>query len=177
MKHRNLIATLTVGLLVISACGGGDSGASSTTTTGGATTTTGPASGDGVHSAETDLGTILVDPDGFTLYVFTADVEGESTCYDSCANNWPAVSADTVISTDLDASPFGSAPRTDGSDQLTINGQPLYRFAPDSNPGDTNGQGVGGVWFVVDSSGAMVGNPEANGAGASTSTEDDGRDY
>jgi predicted lipoprotein with Yx(FWY)xxD motif len=132
---------------------------------------------DGIHSAETDLGTVLVDSDGFTVYVFTADVGGEPTCYDSCANNWPAVPADTAIGTDLDASLFGSVSRTDGPDQLTVNGQPLYTYAPDSQPGDTKGQGVGGAWFVVDVSGAMVGNPEASVDDGATTTSDDGLDY
>lgn len=168
---------MTAGLLVVSACGSGDSGVGGSTTTAPATTTTAPESMDGIHTAETDLGTILVSPDGFTLYAFAADVAGESTCYDSCANNWPAVPADTAIGSDLDASLFGSAPRTDGSEQLTINGQPLYRFAPDGQPGDTKGQGVGGVWFVVDPSGATVGNPEADGSGGTTTTGDDGLDY
>lgn len=177
MKHRNLLIAMTVGLLIVSACGTSDPGDGGTTTTAAATTTTGAESMDGVHTASTDLGTILVSPEGFTLYAFAADGAGESTCYDSCANNWPAVPADTEIGSDLDASLFGSAPRTDGSDQLTINGQPLYRFAPDSEPGDTNGQGVGGVWFVVDPSGAMVGNPEADGSAGTTTTEDDGLDY
>jgi predicted lipoprotein with Yx(FWY)xxD motif len=111
----------------------------------------------GVHTADTGLGTILVNSEGFTLYVFEVDVDGESTCYESCADKWPAVPASTDIGSDLDASLFGSVSRTDGPDQLTINGQPLYTYAPDSQPGDTKGQGVGGVWFVVNSSGATIG--------------------
>ncbi len=111
---------------------------------------------DGIHTAESDVGTILVDPDGFTLYVFTVDTGGESACYDDCAAAWPAVPADTPISTDLDQSMFGSTERTDGTEQLTIAGMPLYTFAQDTAPGDTNGQGVNDVWFVVDASGNMI---------------------
>jgi predicted lipoprotein with Yx(FWY)xxD motif len=111
---------------------------------------------DAVHVAETDLGPILVDPEGFTLYVFDADIDGDSTCYDACAGNWPPVPADTAIGSDLDPSVFASTTRTDGSEQLTINGMPLYRFASDSAPGDTNGQGLNGLWWVVDGEGNVV---------------------
>jgi len=111
---------------------------------------------DGVHATESDLGTILVDPDGFTLYIFTVDGEGESACYDDCAATWPPVPADTAVSSGLDQSIFGSIERTDGIEQLTVNGMPLYRYAPDANPGDTTGQGVNDVWFVVDTEGNMI---------------------
>lgn len=184
MKPRLILIAALV--LVIAACGGDDEPgagdttfpAGDTTTTAGDTTTTGGDEAeamDGVHATETDLGTILVDADGFTLYVFTNDTDGESTCYDACADLWPPVPGDSAISTDLDASTFGTTTRTDGSEQLTINSQPLYRYTPDVSPGDTTGQNVGGVWFVVDSAGEMIGGPEAN-ADTSTST-DDGLDY
>jgi predicted lipoprotein with Yx(FWY)xxD motif len=144
--------------------------ATTTTTEAMDTTTSAAEAMDGVHATESDLGTILVDPDGFTLYVFTADSEGESACYDDCAQTWPPVPADTPIGSDVDASLFGSISRTDDIEQLTINGMPLYGYAPDENPGDTNGQGVNDVWFVVDPDGNMI---EASAAGE----EDVGFDY
>jgi predicted lipoprotein with Yx(FWY)xxD motif len=158
-------------LLTVAACAGdgggdttvGDDGGATTSAGGGGSTTT--AAGEetaGVSTAESELGTILVDPDGFTLYVFTNDTGGESTCYEGCASTWPPVPGDTPIGGGLDASLFSTVARTDGTDQLTVNGQPLYRYSPDTNPGDTNGQGSGGVWFVVDASGSMIG-PEATG--------------
>jgi predicted lipoprotein with Yx(FWY)xxD motif len=173
LSSSSLLVAIVV---VLAACGtnqggdttvpAGDSGATTTsgsapevTTTVGTpeeTTTTAMEMVDAVHAAETDLGSILVDPDGFTLYVFDADTNGESTCYDACASNWPAVPADTAISPDLDQSIFSSTARTDGTDQLTINGMPLYRFASDSAPGDTNGQGLNGLWWVVDGQGNVV---------------------
>jgi predicted lipoprotein with Yx(FWY)xxD motif len=180
LKKLNL-ALIGAALLLVAACGGGsdttttvggdggatttvgdDGGASTTTGGDGSTTTAGEATGDGVQAAESDLGTILVDPEGFTLYIFTMDAGGESTCYESCAATWPPVPGDTPIGADLDASLFGTTARTDGTEQLTVNGQPLYRYSPDANPGDTTGQGVGGVWFVVGTDGAMI---EASAAG------------
>ncbi len=148
---RQLFPLLLAGVLILTACG--DSGGDGSGGT--------DAAGDSISTASTDLGTVLVDPDGFTVYVFLNDTNGESTCYDSCAATWPAVPGDTAISSDLDDSIFGTTTRTDGTDQLTVDGQPLYRYAPDANPGDTDGQGVGDVWFVVGSDGAMIGGPEA----------------
>ena len=192
MKMRTL-GLFVVVLFVVAACGtegGGDTTTVATdepevtnttadpgqeepgtTTTEAMDTTTSAAEAmEGVHVSESDLGTILVDPDGFTLYVFTVDSEGESACYDECAQAWPPVPADTPIGSDLDASLFSSISRTDDIEQLTINGMPLYRYSPDENPGDTNGQGVNDVWFVVDPDGNMI---EASAGGE----EDVGFDY
>ncbi len=119
-------------------------------------TTSVAAGTDGVHAAASDLGSILVDPDGLTLYVFTQDGDGESACYDQCAETWPPVAAGTAISSDLDMAMFDSIERTDGTSQLTVNGMPLYLFASDGAPGDVNGQGVNDVWFVVDADGNML---------------------
>jgi predicted lipoprotein with Yx(FWY)xxD motif len=44
---------------------------------------------------------------------------------------------------------FGTTARTDGATQVTYNGAPLYYFAGDGKAGDTNGQGLNGVWFVA----------------------------
>ena len=195
MRLRTL-GTLVVGIAVVAACGGEGGGDTTTlatteeevTTTADAgqeepatTTTAAPDEAsttaaemmDGIHAADSDLGSILVDPDGLTLYVFTADSDGESACYDDCASTWPPVAADTAISTDLDAAMFGSIERTDGTQQLTVNGMPLYLFASDTAPGDVNGQGVNDVWFVVDADGNML---DASAA-AADAEEDVAFDY
>lgn len=176
MRKKALILTALFALAV-AACGDGD-GADTTQPVPGETTTSADDSNDtgGIHTAETDLGTILVDEDGFTLYVFTADSGGESACYEACADLWPPVPGDAAISGDLDSSMFGTTERTDGSTQLTVNDQPLYLYTPDQNPGDTTGQNVNGVWFVVDSSGSMIGGPDAD-AGGGTTASDNGYDY
>lgn len=197
MKLRT-IGLFVLGVALLAACGaeGGDdtttTAAADTTTTTSAdagqedptttsapegedTTTTAAETMDGVHVADTDLGPILVDPDGFTLYIFTADSEGESTCYDDCADLWPPVSADTPISSELDESLFGSVTRDDGTEQLAVNGMPLYLYTPDENPGDTTGQGFNGVWFVVDPDGGMIEASAASDDGGDE--EDDPYDY
>ena len=114
--------------------------------------------GDTITTGETDLGTFLTDADGMTLYSFGADQDGESTCYDDCAATWPAltVTGDPVAGAGLKASKLGTTERTDGTLQVTYAGHPLYHFASDSAPGDTNGQGIGDVWYVVSPQGDPI---------------------
>lgn len=105
------------------------------------------------------LGNILADSKEMTLYVFTKDTSGTSTCYDQCEAKWPplivspgmALKAGSGVSATL-----STTQRTDGSMQLTVNGMPVYYYFKDSKPGDTNGQGVGSVWFVLDATGNLI---------------------
>ena len=186
MRRVFIIAVL--GALVTACAAAPD--ASVTTTTAGATTTTGNlttttsgvsttgAPAEGVHLANTGLGEVLVDPDGMTLYVFGADTGGESTCYESCAANWPSVPGDLQAGAGLDGSmfEFGTVTRTDGTTQLTVNGQPLYYFAGDSAAGDTNGQLLNDIWFVVGPDGEPI-DEEGPTGGATGTTEPDGYGY
>ena len=96
------------------------------------------------------LGTLLADARGVTLYMFTKDVPGISNCYDDCAKAWPPVMTDgDAIGPDSLAGVLGATPRKDGGTQVTYNGMPLYYWFKDAQPGDTTGQNVGGVWFVI----------------------------
>lgn len=101
--------------------------------------------------ASSDLGDILVDPDGMTLYLFTEDPEGESVCEDACAQAWPPllVDGDPVAGEGVDAALLGTTDRGDGGTQVTYGGWPLYTWAQDQQPGDVTGQGVQDVWYVV----------------------------
>ncbi|HEV8488413.1 MAG TPA: hypothetical protein VGQ58_01355 [Candidatus Limnocylindrales bacterium] len=105
-----------------------------------------------------ELGQILVDGEGRTLYAFTPDSAGTPTCYDACAQAWPPLLAegDITVGAGLDDSDFSTVPRTDGGDQVKISTWPLYHFASDAAPGDTNGQGVSNVWYVVSPNGELV---------------------
>jgi predicted lipoprotein with Yx(FWY)xxD motif len=128
------------------------------------------ASGPFVQVAESpEYGPILVDADCRALYVFANDANGESTCVDDCAAAWPPlfVADDTVppIADELDPSLFSVTAHPDGS-MLKIGDWPLYYFAGDAAPGDTNGQGVGGVWSLVTPDGAPI--VEDEGATASS---------
>lgn len=103
-----------------------------------------------------DLGEYLVDGDGNTLYVFMPDAQGDSTCYDDCETNWPPLTGGAEAGAGVDAQLIGSTTRTDGSDQVTYDGRPLYYFAGDAAPGDTTGQGINDVWFVVSPTGEPI---------------------
>jgi predicted lipoprotein with Yx(FWY)xxD motif len=106
--------------------------------------------------ADTSLGKVLVDGNGMTLYMFTADSKDTSTCYEACAQNWPPVLGTAAPGEGLDAEDFATATRTDGTVQVTFYGMPLYLFAGDSAAGDVNGQGVGGKWYVLGADGAPI---------------------
>jgi predicted lipoprotein with Yx(FWY)xxD motif len=103
-------------------------------------------------SKDANLGDILTDGKGMTLYLFTKDQANVSNCYDQCAISWPPL----LIAAGKEASAgqgvtgkLGAIDRKDGSRQVTYNGLPLYYFAKDTKAGDTTGQNVGKVWFIV----------------------------
>lgn len=116
-----------------------------------------------VEVARSDLGEILVDADGMTLYLFTVDPDGESTCYDDCAAAWPplVVQEEPAGGEGVDADLLGTTEREDGAMQVTYAGWPLYHWASDQAPGEVSGQGVNDVWFVVAPDGRAVGVDEA----------------
>lgn len=95
------------------------------------------------------LGPHLVGPDGMTLYLFTKDANNASTCYDTCAVNWPPLLTAYLPEAATKGTRLGTTVRKDGALQVTYAGQPLYYWVKDRKPGDTTGQNVGGVWFVV----------------------------
>jgi predicted lipoprotein with Yx(FWY)xxD motif len=100
-----------------------------------------------------DLGTILTDADGLTLYTFANDTAGSGTsaCVDACANVWPALTVESGEPTGPDqlTGELDTITRPDGATQVTYNGLPLYRFVNDQAPGDTNGHGVADIWFAA----------------------------
>ena len=105
-------------------------------------------------------GPYLIGLDGKTLYTFAPDSANTSTCIDACAATWPPLAPgaggapkgeDGVTGT------FTTFARPDGSMQVAYNGSPLYYYAKDAKAGDTNGQGIGGKWFVASPTGAGPG--------------------
>jgi len=126
------------------------------TTTDGTATTEAPTAGPALLIASTDLGDILTSSEGATLYLFEPDAQGTPTCNDSCAGTWPPLTDELAAGEGIDAALMGTVERADGSTQVTYNGWPLYAYSGDTAPGDTNGQGASGVWFVVDASGEPV---------------------
>ncbi len=98
-----------------------------------------------------DLGTILTTTDGYTLYTFDNDVgeSGASACDASCAATWPPLPVSEPTASSDVTGELGTITRADGSPQVTYKGKPLYLFSSDPAPGDTNGDGVAGVWHVA----------------------------
>nr|BFD90248.1 hypothetical protein KitaXyl93_16080 [Kitasatospora sp. Xyl93] len=108
------------------------------------------------------LGTIVTDSAGFTLYRFDQDRNSppESSCNGSCAVVWPPEHADGDVTVKgIDSKLVGTVTRADGTEQVTLNGWPAYRYSPDTKPGDTKGQGVGGTWFALTPGGDRAGTP------------------
>ncbi len=106
--------------------------------------------------------TILVNSSGMTLYKFSADSGGKSGCSGTCATVWPPVtvaSGATPKGGSGASGTFGTITRSDGTLQVTYNGDPLYTFSGDTTAGATNGQNItsdGGTWTVVTASGAST---------------------
>lgn len=152
---KRLTAALIGMTLLVAACGGSSSSTTSTATTP-ATTPAPMENGETLTVATSALGDHLVDGAGRTLYLFKPDAQGESTCYDQCEANWPPFTGTVTAGSGVDAGLIGSTTRNDGSSQVTYNGWPLYLFANDAAPGDTNGQGINDVWYVVAANGDAI---------------------
>ncbi|MEU0026769.1 SCO0930 family lipoprotein [Streptomyces sp. NPDC006335] len=108
-----------------------------------------------------DLGEIVVDKNGMTVYRFAKDKawpEPVSNCNGACLEKWPVVAPVSANDTKgVQKKGLMSFTRSDGVKQQTVNCSPIYTFAADKQPGDTNGQGVGGTWYAVRPNGEMVG--------------------
>ena len=115
-----------------------------------------------VSSAKTNLGKIIVNGRGRTLYLFEKDRRGQSACSGACAVYWPPLITHGKPKAKGAAkqSLLGTIKRADGSRQVTYAGHPLYRFVQDTKAGQTKGQDThffGGGWYVVSPSGKKVG--------------------
>lgn len=96
------------------------------------------------------FGKILADSNGRTLYVFAPDVSGNSACTGGCLVTWPSFYVkDPTLSQGIKSNDIEDIHRTDGEEQTTFKGWPLYYFASDASQGDVKGDGVSGVWFVA----------------------------
>jgi predicted lipoprotein with Yx(FWY)xxD motif len=159
---RRPFAVLAVALalpLLVAACGGSTSSSSASPAGSSASAT--------VNERDTDLGAVLVNADGRTLYLFEKDSAGTSACTDGCADAWPPLTTtgSPTAGDGVDAAKLGTIDRGGGVVQVTYNGHPLYTYAKDAKPGDTTGQDVGGVWYVVGTNGDKLEKEE----GATTS--------
>jgi predicted lipoprotein with Yx(FWY)xxD motif len=175
----------TGGLVLLLAACGGSSGSSmsagsayggssmSASPTASAMMGGGSTSGMGTTTATltmktTKIGKVLTDAKGDTLYVYSKDMRGAaSTCTMTCAKEWPAVKGKPEAAMGVKfVGSLGSVKDMDGTVQATYDGYPLYTYAGDMAPGETSGNGAGGVWHVItgslltaSSSGGMMASP------------------
>ena len=173
MIDVRLLSLLTLATGVVAACGGGASTSSSPTSSESSTSTAtaspteapatpGPST---VSTGSTSLGTVLISPQGLTLYYFTPEKGGVVACVGGCASTWPPLKASGAPTKPSSVTgTLGTVALSDGSMQVTYNDWPLHTYAADSAAGQTNGQGVAGKWFAATPS------LTANGAAAAAPT-------
>ena len=172
MKARLSLA-FSLGLLAlvaITGCGGsGGSSATASASSGmPASSSGGGATVDVANNPQ--LGKILVDSKGLTLYTFQKDTGSKSMCAGNCASIWPPLTASGhPTGSGVDSSMLGTTKRSDGSTQVTYAGHPLYTYTADSGPGSTVGNGFnefGGIWNAVLPSGAKAPSGGSSGGGS-----------
>jgi predicted lipoprotein with Yx(FWY)xxD motif len=165
-------AAATAAVALLAGCGssGSSSTASSAASTAASTPTqstaasTTAAAGPGVavQTKHATLGTILAaGPKHLTVYMFEADKGTTSSCNAACAKVWPPVTtagkpaaSGGAVSADL-----GTAMRSDGTEQVTYKGHPLYFYDDDKDAGDAYGQAskaFGADWYVLEANGSKV---------------------
>jgi predicted lipoprotein with Yx(FWY)xxD motif len=165
MKRSLLTLSALAGATAVAACsgGGGYGTAASPPSSSSAAAGALVAPPTTVALGNTDLGSVLVDGRGRTLYLFDADANGKSACTSpGCAAEWPPLTTAGApeATGGLMASGLGTTTRPDGTRQVTYDGHPLYFFAGDSQPGMTGGQGIddnGGLWYAVRTDGTAAG--------------------
>ena len=96
--------------------------------------------------AKTAKGEVLVSPKGMSLYTYDKDSAKGSACVGDCASKWPPLK---VAKGDKAAKGFTQITRADGTQQWAYKGKALYGWVNDKKPGDTSGDGVGGVWHLA----------------------------
>jgi predicted lipoprotein with Yx(FWY)xxD motif len=158
LLHRLAVvsAAAAISLAALAGCSTAASpGSDSAASTAPSPTATTPAE---LTTATTSLGTVLVDAQGRTLYVFDKDTAGSpSVCAGACAALWPAALTTAASPTVSGVSgTVGTVATADGQKQLTLNGLPLYTYSKDAAAGDVTGQAFGGIWWVVGANGAKI---------------------
>lgn len=137
-------AALVAGL---AGCASGSSGSGG----GGSAAAPDVPAGTVLTTADSDLGKIVVDAQGMTVYYYSPDVPGSgtSTCTDACLAAWPPVHATgKTPKVDGVTGDVGTIEGNDGKPQVTLDGRPLYLYAGDGQPGDVAGQGIDDIWWV-----------------------------
>jgi predicted lipoprotein with Yx(FWY)xxD motif len=165
------VAGLATAALIVAGCGSASSSSSSTTaaaaaptsTSSAAATTTAASTTTGVmvKTAKGSSGTYLAGPNGRALYLWVADKGDMSSCSGACAQAWPPLltKGNPTAGTGVNASDLGTTMRSDGTEQVTYKGHPLYYFVADTSAGSTKGQSsdsFGAKWWLIAPSGTAI---------------------
>ena len=120
-------------------------------------------SGTTLKLRRTNVGTILANARGFTVYAFTKDGRNRNACVAirGCSSVWPAVSGGSrvTLGPGVRRALVGTITLPNGTKQLTYGGHPLYTYVADSGPGQTsyvNFLQFGGRWPAVDAAGRLI---------------------
>ena len=121
-----------------------------------------------------DLGAVIADGRGMTLYHLKTEVNGSIACTGSCASVWPPLLVPSGSASPTEGAGatgrLGTVTRPDGGVQVTYDGLPLYRYSGDTSAGQANGQGIQGVWFAITPSGELAGASSGSGSPSSSPT-------
>ncbi|MBV2153231.1 hypothetical protein RZ50_010320 [Kitasatospora sp. SUK 42] len=110
-------------------------------------------------TAQPQLGSIVVDARGMTLYQYAKDPSWpmRSLCEGQCAMTWkPAPAVDPSQVKGVDPKLIGKMQRSDGTWQLSVNCKPVYTYAGDNAQGDANGNGKDNLWSAINPAGKPV---------------------
>jgi predicted lipoprotein with Yx(FWY)xxD motif len=112
-----------------------------------------------VKTGAITAGTVLVGPDGRTLYMTERDANGTTSgCTGACATIWPALTATgkPKAGSGVDQSKLTVAMQASGQNQVVYGGHLLYYFSGDTVPGEAKGLGLP-TWHAVSPEGAPIG--------------------
>jgi predicted lipoprotein with Yx(FWY)xxD motif len=167
--RRSLSALMAATAFLGAACGSSSSPsttapAASATSASSTTTSSAPTGGAPVITTKSvaGLGTVLVNGQGRTLYIFEPDKHAKVTCVGGCASIWPPAKltgAKAQTAGQVKASLVSSDPDPAGGRVITYNGWPLYLYVGDTQPGTASGQALnssGGLWYVITPAGKVV---------------------
>lgn len=166
MRYRRWTpAALAIPALLLAACGSSTSPSTSASTASGtksasamSTKSSSMGGSSGMSSSgttalkkiKTAIGPVLADAKGLTLYWYAKDTTMTSACTGSCATAWPPLHGTPAAAMGVHlVGKFGTIKRANGMLQATYKGHPLYTYAADSAPGQTKGNGLGGIWHVL----------------------------
>src|SRR5450631_4906021 len=168
--HKRGWAAIALGplVLLVAACGSSTTGMGTSSTSGGMSKTV------TLTIKDSKIGDVLADAKGQTIYWYSKDMRGgPSTCTGSCLSAWPMVTGTPVAAMGVKfAGKLGSVKDATGVMQATYNGYPLYTYSGDMAPGDTSGNGAGGVWHVI--SGQYLTASMSSGSGSTSGSSGSG---